>query len=657
MSNGSQRSSFRWIIWLAGLVLVAMLFTACGGSDEPAQPVTHQPQVSDLTYSPTSALQAVGGKSTIKGSVKFSDAGGDVASLSLTTSSGQVLNVPVPQLQGVVAGVVAGEVVVALDVAGTYTFEMWVTDGMGMASNRLTGTFVVVPQSQPTPQPVLTAIAVNPSSATVPKGLTQQFLATGTFSDGSSRDVSTTVQWASSDTAVATIDAYGLARGFSVGSATIEARSGSVLGTAALSVTPAVLTSIAITSTSQYLWLGENQPFTAMGAFSDGAAYDITQTVTWSSSNSAVLLLNNSPGRIGIANTRGPGSANVIAKSGTITGSTAVSVARREPWTLYAGSVATSNIAAFRVNPSTGWLTQLPGSPFAATSGVTSIAVARNFELLYSTDFARDVVSGFRIELDGSLVPVPGSPFATGSGPVSVVADPTADFVYVSEQGSGDVLTFAVDTATGALSLRSSVLIGNAPQFSAITYDGKRLYQTVSAMNQLAGFSVSKTDGSLTPIPGALVSTATFPRAVAIDPAAKFLYVAISSGTTVYGFSMDALSGALAPVPGSPIATLSDPVSLSVDASGRFLCVANRGGGGSLSVFAINPDSGALTEVAGSPFAVIWPSFVATDPSGLYVYVGGDAGVEAFAMNPLTGALTSIGVFPGNNVGSIAITY
>ena len=127
MSNGSQRSSFRWIIWLAGLVLVAMLFTACGGSDEPAQPVTHQPQVSDLTYSPTSALQAVGGKSTIKGSVKFSDAGGDVASLSLTTSSGQVLNVPVPQLQGVVAGVVAGEVVVALDVAGTYTFEMWVT--------------------------------------------------------------------------------------------------------------------------------------------------------------------------------------------------------------------------------------------------------------------------------------------------------------------------------------------------------------------------------------------------------------------------------------------------------------------------------------------------------------------------------------------------
>jgi 6-phosphogluconolactonase (cycloisomerase 2 family) len=658
MCNVSPRSFLGRILWLAGLLLVAAFFTACGGSDDPAQPVTHQPQVSDLTYSPTSAVQAVGGTSTIKGTVKFSDAGGDVVSLRLTTSSGQDLNLPLPQVQGLIAGVVAGEIVVSLDVAGTFSFETWVTDSTGLASNRLRGTFVVVQQTQPpTPPVALTALAVSPSSSTVAKGLTQQFSATGTFSDGTTRDISTAVQWASSDQTIATVDASGFARSLSIGSATIEARSGSVSASAVLTVSSAVLTSITVTPLSNYMSLGDNQPFTASGGFSDGTTQDITQAATWSSSDSAVLLLNNSPGRVGIANTRGTGSAKVIAASGTITGTSAVTVGRREPWVLYAANLATSNIAAFRVSPSTGMLTQLPNSPFATTTGATSIAVARGFERLYSTDFGRDAISGFWIDWDGSLVPLQGSPFAAGSGPVSVVAHPTADIVYVTNQGSGDVMTFAVDTATGALSRKSSVVLGNAPLFSAMTYDGKRLYQSVSAMNQVAGFAVSETDGSLTPIPGGLVSTATFPRAVAIDPAGKFVYVAISSGTTVYGFSIDALSGALAPVPGSPITSLSDAVSLAVDASGRFLFVANRGGTGSLSAFAIDPNSGALTEVAGSPFAVIWPLFAATDPSGLYVYIGGDAGLEAFAMNPLTGALTSLGVFPGNNVWSIAITY
>ena len=40
-----------------------------------------------------------------------------------------------------------------------------------------------------------------------------QFTATGNYSDGSSADITTLVTWASSSTAVATIDASGLATG------------------------------------------------------------------------------------------------------------------------------------------------------------------------------------------------------------------------------------------------------------------------------------------------------------------------------------------------------------------------------------------------------------------------------------------------------------
>jgi DNA-binding beta-propeller fold protein YncE len=70
-----------------------------------------------------------------------------------------------------------------------------------------------------------------------------------------------------------------------------------------------------------------------------------------------------------------------------------------------------------------------------------------------------------------------------------------------------------------------------------------------------------------------------------------------------------------------------------VDVSGRFLFVANNANtanGNSVSAFSIDPDTGVLTPVPGSLFAASpFPLFVATDPSGQYVYVGLDNSGEA----------------------------
>jgi 6-phosphogluconolactonase (cycloisomerase 2 family) len=102
-----------------------------------------------------------------------------------------------------------------------------------------------------------------------------------------------------------------------------------------------------------------------------------------------------------------------------------------------------------------------------------------------------------------------------------------------------------------------------------------------------------------------------------------------------------------------------------VDVSGRYLFVANNANtanGNSVSAFSIDPDTGILTAVPGSPFAASpFPSFVATDPSGQYVYVGLDSspGIAAFVMNQSTGALTPMtgSPFPGSSVSSIVTTY
>jgi hypothetical protein len=93
----------------------------------------------------------------------------------------------------------------------------------------------------------VTSITVAPSAATVQAGGTQQFSATAKYSDDTTQDVTLQATWTSSSTAVATVNASGLATAAGPGTSTLAAALGSVSGTASLSVQAAPL---AITTTS-----------------------------------------------------------------------------------------------------------------------------------------------------------------------------------------------------------------------------------------------------------------------------------------------------------------------------------------------------------------------------------------------------------------------
>jgi uncharacterized protein YjdB len=84
--------------------------------------------------------------------------------------------------------------------------------------------------------PTATGVSVSPATGTVTVGATQQFSATGADTEGGSSDLTGSATWSSSDPTIATIDASGLARGVSPGTATITATSGGFSATAALTV-------------------------------------------------------------------------------------------------------------------------------------------------------------------------------------------------------------------------------------------------------------------------------------------------------------------------------------------------------------------------------------------------------------------------------------
>lgn len=87
---------------------------------------------------------------------------------------------------------------------------------------------------------VLTSITVQPTSIRMMAGTTQQFMATGTYSDNSSRDVTSLVTWESSEPSMATINndqgTAGIVTAVDGGTLEISASSGSVVSTAKVSV-------------------------------------------------------------------------------------------------------------------------------------------------------------------------------------------------------------------------------------------------------------------------------------------------------------------------------------------------------------------------------------------------------------------------------------
>lgn len=169
---------------------------------------------------------------------------------------------------------------------------------------------------------VLTSIVVTPNNASLPQGYTRPYSATGSFSDGSSLDISDQVAWSSSDLSVASVSSTGLVSGLSAGSTQISAQSGSVSGSTTLTVSSATLISLTVLPVSSQLPRDFSEQFTAIGTFSDASTLDLTDAVVWGSSNQNIATVSTSGLVSGVA----AGSTQISAALNGVAGSTTLSV-------------------------------------------------------------------------------------------------------------------------------------------------------------------------------------------------------------------------------------------------------------------------------------------------------------------------------------------
>ncbi|HEX3230784.1 MAG TPA: beta-propeller fold lactonase family protein [Pyrinomonadaceae bacterium] len=312
-----------------------------------------------------------------------------------------------------------------------------------------------------------------------------------------------------------------------------------------------------------------------------------------------------------------------------------------------------------------GSLSPVPGSPFAtggsggggsvfASNRITT-AVVKNF--LFAGNGGSDNVSAFSIDpVTGVLTSVPGSPFATGgvaglSG-MSLTTTPDDKFLIVANGSSLNITVFSV-AANGALSpVTGSPFASGAggPLASAkVTADGK-FVAVSSSPGSVFMFSISAT-GALTPVASSPTS-ATGAAGIDCNCASSQLFVALGgvANSRVDVFDIG-LSGTLSRILGSPFngpGENSNVAVLSPDDSKLFVSAQ---GSNSVTVFNVAP-GGALSVVAGSPFAVpgaMSPAGMGTNQAGTFLYTAAlNNLINGFSIGA-TGALTSVTGSPFSN--------
>jgi uncharacterized protein YjdB len=170
---------------------------------------------------------------------------------------------------------------------------------------------------------ILQSINVTAAQNSFALGFTLQLTATGTYSDGSTQDLTATAGWTSNNPVIALINSTGIVSGLTAGGVTATATLQGVSGSLNVTVNAATLLSISVSPSSvNLLSILLKQQFTVTGHFSDGSTQTLSAGTHWSCSNGLLATVNST----GLLTALGLGNLNVTATYGTLTASATVSI-------------------------------------------------------------------------------------------------------------------------------------------------------------------------------------------------------------------------------------------------------------------------------------------------------------------------------------------
>jgi 6-phosphogluconolactonase (cycloisomerase 2 family) len=475
----------------------------------------------------------------------------------------------------------------------------------------------------------LQSITVTSQNSSVAAGLTDQFTATGNFSDGTAKPL-TSANWSTSDATLATVSSTGLLTTLKQGMVTVTAASGSVMGSVAFNIGPPVPTGLSISPASSSVLIGGSQPtkLTALLIFTDKSTVDISGQVIWSNTNSFTASIDAT----GNVTTLHTGYTKIGATNGSFSAAADFTVVA-VPRFLYALSNSGRILSKATIDSGTGQLrmagymttnannvafpceTTDPSSQFLYVG--TAVNSTSGEILIYSIDQAI-----------GTLTPLTGSPFPATAPIGCIQFEPNGKFGYVSsiDNGTTELLTYSRDANTGTLSLINTISLNSTALQVAVDPLGKYLYAATIALTnpaQAYGYSIDSSTGALMPVPGTPFALPNVTGVFSFHPSGNLLYMANTNGQSVDVYSVDRATGKLTLA--SSTATCINPTAVRFSPNGKFAYTAcsedaaRDPNSASVDGYAVAAD-GTLTHV-GSASSATAPFDLSPDPSGQFLYL------------------------------------
>lgn len=317
----------------------------------------------------------------------------------------------------------------------------------------------------------------------------------------------------------------------------------------------------------------------------------------------------------------------------------------------YVGLSDAARLLAVHFERESGSLSSL-GSAYSG-AGLSALGIEPCGRMIWTVNADAGTLAAFKIQADGSLSAQSSS--AAGSQPLALALDPLARFAFAIDATQRELTTFDLDLQNASTTQRDAWLVRGRPtdvSFGcgehAASARARALLAAAEGSSDISVHAVDATDGSLgaaSPVAAGLGALS-----LAVDPRQRFAFSADALAGTVSRFAIDPASAALTPLL-PPLAAQGKPTHVACDASGRFVYVAARdvlaADDGWIETFAIDPSTGALGSV-GSTQVGARPVWCGTDPTGQFLYVAnsgdgssGSATLSILRLNPQSGLPSS----------------
>lgn len=338
--------------------------------------------------------------------------------------------------------------------------------------------------------------------------------------------------------------------------------------------------------------------------------------------------------------------------------------------TATAGDAGT--LTGYAIDDATGALTEIPGMPIAYPAVAFAMTIDPSGRYLYLSvnsyaPLAPSVDNGlhaYAIDAPtGSLTPLgPPYRFADDTLPATPALDSTGAWLLVPNGIAGDVTrvtSFAVDPNTGAL-IHASELPVHAFGNDLIAHPSNNVAYLRLSDGSVSVLAFDPTTGELSQSQNVVLG---FGFGIATANGGEYLYVVLNGTNpappggvlpgpgSIASFGVDPTTGELTALPGSPYATGGNTADgLVLDPTGRYLAATNTGSG-NIGQFSIDTGSGQLSLVDGAavtPAVGTQPGAIAFDPSGRFAYLT-DAetdSISSYSIDPTTGTLNFLGSQP-----------